>query len=81
MQRTFYVRAIWDGEAEVYISDSDIAGLHIQAGTLDEFEEIMRDTAPELVATNHLTPEQMATIPLRDLIPMIEWSRPQEAAA
>lgn len=47
------VKAVWDAEAEVFYSESDIEGLHIEAATLDEFEAIMLDAAPELIMVNH----------------------------
>ena len=53
MKRTFTVKAIWDNEAQVFYAQSDIEGLHIEATSLDEFEEIMLDTAPELIMVNH----------------------------
>lgn len=53
MKRTFTVEAIWDNEAQVFYAQSDIEGLHIEATSLDEFEEILLDTAPELIMVNH----------------------------
>ena len=53
MKRTFTVKAIWDNEAQVFYAQSDIEGLHIEAASLDEFEEIMLDTMPELIMVNH----------------------------
>ena len=53
MKRTFTVEAIWDNEAQVFYAQSDIEGLHIEAASLDEFKEIMLDTAPELIMVNH----------------------------
>ena len=55
MQQTFRVKAVWDAEAEVFYSQSDIEGLHIEAATLDEFEAIMLDVGPELIMVNHRT--------------------------
>ena len=52
MKRTFSVKAIWDDEAQVFYAQSDIEGLHIEAASLDEFEEIMMDAAPELIKEN-----------------------------
>ena len=54
MKRTFTVKAIWDNEAQVFYAQSDIEGLHIESASLDEFEEILLDTAPELIMVNHL---------------------------
>lgn len=47
------VVSYWDNEAQVFYAESDIEGLHIEAASLDEFEEIMLDTAPELIMVNH----------------------------
>ena len=69
----FFVRAVWDEEAKVFISESDIVGLHIEAATLDEFREIMVDIAPELVLANHVTNDDLLTKSLRELVPVI-WS-------
>lgn len=69
----FFVRAVWDKEAKVFYSDSNIVGLHIEAETLEEFREIMVDIAPELVLSNHVTNDDLLTKPLRELVPVI-WS-------
>ena len=53
MKRIFSVKAIWDDEAQVFYAQSDIEGLHIEAASLDEFEEIILDAAPELILANH----------------------------
>lgn len=50
---SFYVKAIWDEESKVFYSESNIKGLHIEAETLSDFEDIMKDLIPELIATNH----------------------------
>jgi Domain of unknown function (DUF1902) len=78
-QRTFYVRSIWDAEAEVFYCDSDIIGLHIEAKTLGEFEELMHQFVPDLIVANHIDPEDLASLPLRDLIPAWQWLRPNDA--
>lgn len=77
MKRTFSVAALWDDEAKVFYSESDIKGLHIEAKTIEEFEEIMQDVAVELIVANHLTAPEIATRPLKDLIPAILWQRPR----
>ncbi len=81
MKRSFYVRALWDDEAKRYYSQSDIRGLHIETASLDEFEMVLQDVALDLVFSNHVTPEEMASIPLRELVPTILWERPRERAA
>jgi hypothetical protein len=80
-KRAFTVRAIWDDEARTYYSDSDIVGLHIEAASLDEFEALMRNLAPELIVANHISKPELATTPLSDLIPTIVWERPAERDA
>ena len=52
MNQSFYVKAIWDPEAGVWCSESDIPGLVIETATLAEFESLARDFAPELLASN-----------------------------
>lgn len=63
MQRTFFVKAVWDGEAGVYVSQSDIAGLHIEAETVDVFEAVMRGVATDLVIANHISRAELETVP------------------
>ena len=81
MKRTFFVRAIWDDEVKRYYSESDIDGLAIETDTLDEFEEVLNDVAAELVFSNHISREDLASVPLKDLVPTIVWQRPVERAA
>ena len=69
----FFVKAVWDEEAKVFHSDSDIVGLHIEAETIEEFREILVDLAPELILANHVTNDDLLTRPLRELVPVI-WS-------
>ena len=53
---TFFIRALWDDEAKVYVSESDIKGLHIEAATLEEFESVIFEHARELIFDNHIKP-------------------------
>jgi Domain of unknown function (DUF1902) len=76
-KRTFSVRAVWDPEAKVYYSESDIFGLHIETKSLDEFEEVMMAEGVNLILANHISPEDLAATPLRDLVPAIVWQRPE----
>lgn len=71
IQRSFNVRAIWDANAGVWITESDIMGLHVEAQTLPELQDHIREYAADLIVANHLTAADMAKIPLRDLIPAI----------
>jgi hypothetical protein len=52
MQTSFHVKAIWDAEASVWISETDIPGLVIEAETLAEFQDLMETLAPEMLAEN-----------------------------
>ncbi|MBU4197882.1 MAG: DUF1902 domain-containing protein [Alphaproteobacteria bacterium] len=52
MAEDFYVKAIWDPDAESWFSDSNIVGLVIQTATLTEFEVLARHFAAELLAEN-----------------------------
>ena len=63
MERTFTVKAIWDNEAQVFYAQSDIEGLHIESASLDEFEEIMLDTALELIMVNHRSVSDISEYP------------------
>lgn len=81
VKRTFSVTAHWDDEARVFYSESDIIGLHIEAETIEEFEDIMRDTAVELVIANHISASELATTSLKDLVPAILWQRPDKMVA
>ena len=53
MKRTFTVKAVWDDEAQVFYAQSDIEGLHIEAASVDEFEAIIIEEAPELIMASH----------------------------
>ena len=50
----FYVRPVWDEEARVYYSDSNIFGLHIEAETKEEFDALVQELAPDLILENHI---------------------------
>lgn len=52
MRKTYHVEALWDAEARVWVSTSDLPGLVIETATLAEFEALIRDLAPDLIAAN-----------------------------
>jgi predicted aspartyl protease len=52
MANSYHVKATWDPEAKVWVSSSDIPGLVIEAEDLAEFEQLVRELAPELIAEN-----------------------------
>lgn len=78
VKRTYRVKAFWDAEAGVYVADSDIIGLHIEAATLDEFEALLMELAPELIVANHMTAADLEK-PHKDLVSAILWERPTES--
>lgn len=71
--KTFYVKACWDDEAGVYYAESDIEGLHLEAPTLEEFQDAVMEMAAELIMSNHISDPDLANKPLRDLVPAIFW--------
>ena len=78
MKRTFYVKALWDDEAKVWYSESDIFGLFINAKDLDEFEEVVNEFAGELVLENHWKHEGRSAEEIKNTVPIILWQRPSE---
>ena len=49
MKRSYFVTAVWDSEAQVFYSESDVKGLHVEADTLEAFEALVVDLAPDLI--------------------------------
>ncbi len=58
MRKLFYIKTFWDDESKVLYSESDISGLHIETATLEEFEDIMKDLAVDMITANHMTTEE-----------------------
>ena len=52
MTKSFLVTATWDAETQVFTSQSDIPGLVVEAETFEEFVELVRGLAPEVIAAN-----------------------------
>ena len=52
MPSTFKVTAVWDAEAKVFTSTSDIPGLVVEADTFEEFVSLVEALAPEMLAVN-----------------------------
>ncbi|MEM9422995.1 MAG: DUF1902 domain-containing protein [Pseudomonadota bacterium] len=80
-KRTFYIKAIWDEEASIFVSESDIIGLHIEASSIEEFEEVMWESATEIIVENHIKPQEFEQKELRDLIPGIVFKGVSVGAA
>lgn len=52
----YTVTAVWDPEAGVYWSRSDIVGLNVEAATLSAFVDLVETLAPELMRDNGMAP-------------------------
>ena len=52
MKQFYYIEALWDPEASVWYSESNIPGLVIEASSVAEFERLMDELAPEMLAVN-----------------------------
>ena len=81
VKRTYFVRACWDEDAKVFWSESDIKGLHIEAATLEEFQDLVEELAPDLIFENHLRHEELGATPLKDLIPSVVLRAPELGAS
>ena len=73
----FYISAVWDDEAKVYVSESNIRGLHIIAESIEEFEEVMEDLAFDLIMANHIAPKKLDSKPIREFFPNLTFRIPQ----
>lgn len=65
MQPSYFVAAFWDSEASVWCSESDIPGLVIETRTLAEFEQVMNELAPEMLAANEDIHNQRVQVEFR----------------
>jgi hypothetical protein len=65
MKKTYHVAAIWDPESSVWVSETDIPGLVIEAETLAQFEQLMDALAPEMLAANTNLHNQSVGVDLR----------------
>jgi Domain of unknown function (DUF1902) len=52
MQKPFTVTAIWDAQARVFTTGSDIPGLVVEADTFEELVNLAESFAPEIIADN-----------------------------
>lgn len=78
MKRTFYVKALWDDEAKVWYSETDIEGLFIETKTLAEFEEIMPELARDMIIANHNDDPAFAKGSPEDLFATVTWIPPSQ---
>jgi hypothetical protein len=65
MKPSYFVAAVWDAEASVWCSETNIAGLVIEADTLSEFEQFMNSLAPEMLAANENIHDQRVEVEFR----------------
>ena len=53
MQKIYFVRAEWDGEAKVWVATSDdVPGLATEAETMEELSKKLQVMIPELLTEN-----------------------------
>ncbi len=76
----FSVIALWDEEAKVFYSESDIDGLTIETATIEEFEAVLLELGPDMILANHILKPENANLSLADLIPTIVLQKPQTLA-
>ncbi len=77
MKRSFKVDAIWDETDGIWYSESDIVGLHIEAETMEEFENLVKEFAADLIGFNHLAGQDLNQVAKEDLItPIVITQRP-----
>lgn len=70
MTQPFTVTAIWDPEAQVFTTESDIPGLVVEAETFEELVDLIRSLAPEVIAANvpaALPPHSVQIVTRREL--------------
>jgi hypothetical protein len=65
MKPSYYVAALWDQDASVWYSESNIPGLVIEADTVGDFERLMNELAPEMLAENEHIHNARVTIEFR----------------
>lgn len=71
MKCTFFDRAVWDDEVNVWYSETDIEGLIINAKDLNEFEEVMNEFAGDRVLENHWRRGQVPEEMINKTVPII----------
>ena len=67
---TYYVTPAWERNI-AYIGQEQHRRMHVEAPTLEEFQEVVLDVAPELIVTNH---PGAAAEPPETLLPTTTWN-------
>ncbi len=75
MRKIHVVRAVWDDDAGVFYSESDISGLHIEAETIEAFQDVLFEVGPELIIANHLRIEDLKGPHPEKAIPALVFER------
>jgi len=52
MTSAYQIKAIWDPDAKVYYSETNVPGLVVEAETLPEFVSIAEELLPEMLRAN-----------------------------
>jgi hypothetical protein len=52
MDRRYKVTSVWDPEAEVFTSTSNVPGLVVEAETFEEFVSLVEALGPEMLEAN-----------------------------
>jgi len=71
MTSAFTVTAVWDPDAQVFTTESDIPGLVVEAATFEELIDLVRALAPEVIAANVPTasaPFRVQIVTRRELV-------------
>ncbi|MEM1302377.1 MAG: DUF1902 domain-containing protein [Pseudomonadota bacterium] len=76
MTNRFYVQPIWDAEAEVWITESNIEGLHLEAKSLPEFNDLVQEFAGELILANHMSDAEITRDTIGTSIPTVVIQQP-----
>ena len=53
-RRPFFVEPVWDENADVFWSKSNIGGFHIEARNLEEFRDVMKENMADLIIARYL---------------------------
>jgi predicted RNA binding protein YcfA (HicA-like mRNA interferase family) len=52
LRASFYVKAIWDPDAGVFYSETEVPGLTVEVPSPAEFQQLVLDLAPEVLTCN-----------------------------
>ena len=75
--RTFIVKALWDQDAGVFVSESDIVVFILRPRPSKSSSKSCL-TCVELNRGNHRKPQELVKNKISDLIPTIFWERPAQ---